>query len=53
MKNLRGMLKYALETATLSIRVPVGEPGRGSFFGNFERQMKEGSGNGASLIYLI
>jgi len=28
---------------------PVGEPGGGSFTGDFERQTKESSGNGASL----
>jgi hypothetical protein len=32
---------------------PVGEPGGVRFPGLFERQMKEGSGNGASLIKLI
>jgi len=33
MKNLREMLKKAMETATLSIRAPVGETGGGSFSG--------------------
>jgi len=39
--------------ATLSIGAPVGEHVGCSFTGNFERQMKEGSGNGPSLITLI
>ena len=38
--------------ANLSIGAHVGEPGRGSFTGTFERQMKEGSGNGAFFIVL-
>ena len=38
--------------ATLSIGAPVGEPEGGSFTGTFKRQMKAGSGNGASLIIL-
>ena len=35
------------------IKAPLGEPGGGSFIGTFKRQMKEGSGNHASLIKLI
>ena len=38
---------------TVSKGVPVGEPGVGSFTGTFKRQMKESSGNRASLINLI
>jgi len=38
--------------ATLSIGAPVGEPGGGSFTGTFERLMKNGSGNGLSLVKL-
>jgi len=34
----------------ISVCVPVGGPGGGSFTRTFERQMKKGSGNGASLI---
>jgi hypothetical protein len=37
----------------LSTGAPVGEIGAGSFTGTFERQMKRGSGNGASLIKLF
>jgi hypothetical protein len=37
-----------LKRASLSIGVPLGT-GRGLIVGDFERQMKEGSGNGASL----
>jgi len=50
MRNLKNKFKKALETATLSIESPVGEPGGGSFSGTFERQMKEGSGNRTYLI---
>jgi len=39
--------------ATLSTGAPVGEFGGGSFTGRFGRQMKDGSGKGASLIKLI
>ena len=39
--------------ATLSIGVPIGEPGGGLLPRLFERQMWEGSGNGASLSNLI
>jgi hypothetical protein len=40
--------------ATLFITPPpLGETGGGSFTEPFERQMKEGSGNGARLIKLI
>ena len=39
--------------ATISIGAPVGENGGGSFTGTFLVQMKEGSGNRASLIKLI
>jgi hypothetical protein len=46
------MYKRVWELATLSIGVPVGELGAGSFSGSFERLM-EGSGNGASLFKLI
>ena len=53
MRNSRGIEKKALETATLSIGAPVGDPGGGSFTETFERQMKEGSENGASLINFI
>ena len=38
--------------STLSIGTPVGEPGGGSFTGTFERELKAGSGNRASLIIL-
>jgi hypothetical protein len=34
-------------------RGPIEEPGGGSFTRTFEREMKGGSGNGASLIKLI
>jgi len=52
--TMKLMLSKALETGnTLSIRAPVGEPGGGSFCGNFERQMKGGCGNGTSLVELI
>jgi hypothetical protein len=53
MRNLIDMLKNNMETATLSIRAPVGEPGGGLFSRMFEKQMKKGSGNGASLINLM
>jgi hypothetical protein len=36
----------------LSIRGPVGEPEGTSFSGTFGRQIKEGSGNGVSLVNL-
>jgi len=39
--------------ATLSVRASVEEHGGGSFSGTFERQMREGSENGASLINLM
>jgi hypothetical protein len=39
--------------ATLSIRAPSGEFEGGSLQGLLERQMKECSGNGASLINFI
>jgi hypothetical protein len=39
----------ALETEISLYRGPVGELGMGSFTGDFERRMKEGSGKGASL----
>jgi hypothetical protein len=42
--------RMLLKRATLSVGVIVGDPGRGSFTGTLERQMKEGSGNGAFLI---
>ena len=53
MRNLRNMLKKAMERAALSIRAPFGDPGGCPFFGTFERQMKEGTGNGACLINFI
>jgi len=37
------------DRATVSLGTPVGEPGRASFNGTCEWQMKKGSGNGASL----
>jgi len=39
--------------ATLSKEATFGQPGMGWFNGTIERQMKEGSGNGAFLIKLI
>jgi len=48
------MYEKALETGNSLHRAPpLKETGGGSFTGPFERQMKEGSGNGASLIKLI
>jgi hypothetical protein len=49
MRNLKDMLKKALETGNSLHK----EPGGGLFSRTFERQMKEGSGNRASLINLI
>jgi hypothetical protein len=37
----------------ISVCTPGGGPGGGSFTWTFARQMKEGSGNGVSLIKLI
>jgi hypothetical protein len=42
-----------VETGYSLHRDPVGEPGGGSLTGTFEGQMKEGAGNGASLLKLI
>jgi hypothetical protein len=39
--------------ATLSTGVSFGEAAEGWFTGTFERQMKEGSVNGSSLINFI
>jgi hypothetical protein len=39
--------------AALYMTAPTGEPGGGPFSRTFERQMKEGYGNGAALINLI
>ena len=39
--------------ATLSIGAPFGEHVGGSFTGTFEEKMKDGSGNGVSLMKLI
>jgi len=41
--------KKALESGISLHMGPSGEPGVGSFTMDFERQMKEGSGNGAFL----
>jgi len=42
------MSKKALETGNSLHRALIGDPGGGSFTMTYERQMKEGSGNGAS-----
>jgi len=47
------MSKKALETGNSFHRGPNWDPGGSSFTRTFERQMKEGSGNGASCIKLI
>jgi hypothetical protein len=48
--TLRAMEKKALVTGISLHGGPVGGPWRGDFFTrDFERQLKEGSGNGASL----
>jgi hypothetical protein len=44
--------RMPLKRAPLSVGIIVGDPGRGSFSGTFERHIKEGSGNGPSLIKL-
>jgi hypothetical protein len=46
-------VKKAIETGNSFHRGPRWGAWRGSFTGTFERQMKEGSGNGTSLIKLI
>jgi hypothetical protein len=52
-EEFEGHVKESFGKGQLSIGTPDGEPGGGSFNGPFERQMKEGSGNGASLFKLI
>ena len=52
LRNSRDMQKKALEKGNY-IGAPIGEHGEGSFTETFDRQMEEGSGNGASLIKLI
>jgi hypothetical protein len=49
MKPIAGRL---WKRANLSIRTPVRDPEGASFSGTFERQIKEGSGNGESLVNL-
>jgi len=49
MKHIVGKL---WKRANLSIRGPDGEPKGALFSGNFERNLKEGSGNGAALVNL-
>ena len=47
--TLKDMLRKALETGISLHRGPVGQPQVGSFTKDFEKWMKEGSGNGVSL----
>jgi len=53
MRNLRDIEKRLWKRANLFIGALSGEPGRGSFTGTLDRQMKEDSGNGTSLINFI
>jgi len=52
-EEFEGHVKESFGNGQLSIGAADGEPGGGSFSGHFERQMKEGSGNGASLFKII
>jgi hypothetical protein len=53
LRNSRDMKKRLWKRANISISVPVGEHGGGSFTEAVLRQMKEGSGNEASLTKLV
>ena len=52
-EEFEGHVKESFGNGQLSIGAPDGKPGGDSFNGPFERQMKEGSGNGTSLFKFI
>jgi hypothetical protein len=49
LENSRDIYKRALERAALTIAVPMEKQNGAHFTGDFQRHMKESSGNGASF----